>query len=270
MPGTPSGNCREDDGPFDDEPFDPRTLLVDDPGDGDEPWPGYPFSPENAPPDGDEAFLADLPSELAQEYLTVRGPARVSRSAAGFVHRQARRPRRGRVRGGRGAGRAGAGAGAGRVRPRRRRGRPGPAGAGESELIGFLCAARADGLVGRGAGGRGGDHAVPPPRRAGPGAAEQAPDRARRRGSRRRADPDRAAPRPGWSTSAAAWSACPRSAPRWPPGSSTGPAPWCSPTSSPPLDDEAARQDRRPGAAPRRRDDHRPAAPGAAPRGRAR
>ncbi len=55
MPGTPSGNCREDDDLFDEEPFDPRTLLVDDPGDFDEPWPGYPFSPDNAPPDEDDA-----------------------------------------------------------------------------------------------------------------------------------------------------------------------------------------------------------------------
>ena len=61
MPGNPPGNCREDDSPFDDEPFDPRTLLVDDdPGDFDEPWPGYPFSPENAPPDEDDA-VAGVP-----------------------------------------------------------------------------------------------------------------------------------------------------------------------------------------------------------------
>ena len=59
MPGTPSGNCREDDDPFLDEPFDPRTLLVDDPGDFDEPWPGYPFSPDNAPPDEDDVLLRE-------------------------------------------------------------------------------------------------------------------------------------------------------------------------------------------------------------------
>ncbi len=39
----------------DEQLFDPRTLLIDDdPGDFDEPWPGYPFSPENAPPDEDD------------------------------------------------------------------------------------------------------------------------------------------------------------------------------------------------------------------------
>ncbi len=76
MPMAPSGDLGPDrDRPWpadpdDEQPFDPRTLLVDDPVDEDEPWPGYPFSPENAPPDGDEAFLADLPAELAQEYLT--------------------------------------------------------------------------------------------------------------------------------------------------------------------------------------------------------
>ncbi|MGH3398131.1 MAG: hypothetical protein ACRDPO_25935, partial [Streptosporangiaceae bacterium] len=142
MPGTPSGNCREDDDPFDEEPFDPRTLVVDDPADGDEPWPGYPFSPENAPPDGDEAFLADLPSELAQEYLTGPWTGGDELSAAGFLHHQA-------------GGRNGAGFAAGGVLDGLE---PGPvlagfirdaagdgagrAGLGESELIGVLCAAR--------------------------------------------------------------------------------------------------------------------------------
>ena len=148
MPMAPSGDLGPDhDRPWpadldDEQPFDPRTLLVDDPVDEDEPWPGYPFSPENAPPDGDEAFLADLPAELAQEYLTEPWTGESELSAAGFLHHQ------------RGA-RNGAGFAAGGVLDGLE---PGPVlagfiqdavedgtglpGLGESELIGFLCAAR--------------------------------------------------------------------------------------------------------------------------------
>ena len=147
MPMAPSGDLGPGRGrprpadPDDEQPFDPRTLLIDEPVDEDEPWPGYPFSPENAPPDGDEAFLADLPAELAQEYLTDPWTGEDELSAAGFLHRQP-------------GSRNGAGFAAGGVLDGLE---PGPVlagfvrdaaedgaglpGLGESELIGVLCAA---------------------------------------------------------------------------------------------------------------------------------
>ncbi len=129
MPATPSGNCREDDSPFDNEPFDPRILLVDDdPGDLDEPWPGYPFSPENAPPDEDDVVAGDLwtgdGEAIPAGFLHREGGRRGSGFAAGGVL-DGLAP--GPVLAGFVAGAAGDGAGL--------------AGLGESELIGFLCAA---------------------------------------------------------------------------------------------------------------------------------
>ncbi len=151
MPVASSGNLGPDHGqrqqdeptgPSDEEPFDPRSLLIDDGDDFDEPWPGYPFSPENAPPDGDEAFLADLPAELAQEYLTDPWTGEDELSAAGFLHHKP-------------GSRSGAGFAAGGVLDGLE---PGPVlagfvrdaaadgaglpGLGESELIGVLCASR--------------------------------------------------------------------------------------------------------------------------------
>ena len=112
----------------DEQLFDPGTLLVDDAGDLGEPWPGYPFGPENAPPDEDDVVVGDL--------WTGAGEA----IPAGFLHREGGR---------RGSGFAAGGVLDGLV--------PGPVlarfvadsagdgpglpGLGESELIGVLCAA---------------------------------------------------------------------------------------------------------------------------------
>ncbi len=105
-----------------------------------EPWDEDPFDPDNAPPDGDEAFLADLPSDLAQEFLSGPWAGDGEAIPAGFLHRQGGR---------RGSGFAAGGVLDGLV--------PGPVlagfvagaaedgaglpGLGESELIGVLCAA---------------------------------------------------------------------------------------------------------------------------------
>ena len=110
-------------------------------GPDDGPWEVDPFDPDNAPPDGDEAFLADLPAELAREFLRSPWNGEDEVIGAGFLHH--------------GAGRKGTGFAAGGVLDQLE---PGPtlagfvrdvaaddaglAGLGESELIGFLFAAR--------------------------------------------------------------------------------------------------------------------------------
>jgi len=110
-------------------------------GPDDGPWEVDPFDPDNAPPGGDEAFLADLPADLAEEFLRSPWNGEDEVIGAGFLHH--------------GAGRKGTGFAAGGVLDQLE---PGPAltgflrdaaadhaglaGLGESELIGFLCAAR--------------------------------------------------------------------------------------------------------------------------------
>jgi hypothetical protein len=104
----------------------------------DGPWDEDPFDPDNAPPDGEEAFLADLPAELAEEYLSAPWAGEGEAIAAGFLHHT--------------GGRRGSGFAAGGALDQLA---PGPvlagfvaeaagglAGLGESALIGFLCASR--------------------------------------------------------------------------------------------------------------------------------
>ncbi len=112
----------------DEQPFDPRTLLIDDPGDFDEPWPGYPFSPDNAPPDEDDA-VAGVPWTGDGEAIP-----------AGFLHREGGRRGSGFAAGGVLDGLAPGPVLAGFVRDAAEDG-AGLPGLGESELIGVLCAA---------------------------------------------------------------------------------------------------------------------------------
>ena len=72
----------------DEQPFDPRTLLIDDAGDFDEPWPGYPFSPDNAPPDEDDAVAGAVDGEgeaIPAGFVHHEGGRRGSGFAAGGV-----------------------------------------------------------------------------------------------------------------------------------------------------------------------------------------
>ena len=102
----------------DEQLFDPRTLLIDDAGDLDEPWPGYPFSPENAPPDEDDVVAG-----------VTCGRGHGEAIPAGFLHREGGR---------RGSGFAAGGVLDGLV--------PGPV------LAGFVAGAAADGAGPGGAG----------------------------------------------------------------------------------------------------------------------
>jgi hypothetical protein len=97
------------------------------------------FDPATSPPDGDEAWLADLPAELRDEHLVDPWTGADEKIAAGFLHHD--------------GGRRGAGFAAGGVLDQLT---PGPvlagftaeaaagglANLGESELVGFLCAMR--------------------------------------------------------------------------------------------------------------------------------
>lgn len=63
---------------------------VGDPGD-DEPW-DEPFDPCTSPPDGDEAWLSNLPAELREEYLVDPWTGDDEKMAAGFLHHAVGRP----------------------------------------------------------------------------------------------------------------------------------------------------------------------------------
>ncbi len=112
----------------DEQPFDPRTLLIDDAGDVDEPWPGYPFSPDNAPPDPDDDVVVGGLWTGAGESIPV-----------GFLHRQGGRRGSGFAAGGVLDGLVPGPVLAGFVAEAAENGR-GLVELGESELIGFMCA----------------------------------------------------------------------------------------------------------------------------------
>ena len=66
-------------------------------GGADEPWVGdplgdpyddEPFDPDTSPPDGDEAWLADLPADRAEEYMSPAWTGAGEGFAAGFLHHE--------------------------------------------------------------------------------------------------------------------------------------------------------------------------------------
>ena len=136
MPGRPSGGAGGEDGPWDEDDLrggddlHGGDGLCGDDGLGDE------FSPDCGLPDGADGFVADLPAELREEYLTEPWTGAGESMAAGFLHHS--------------EGRAAAGFGAGGPLDRLA---PGPvlagfaadawdgglAELGESELVGVLC-----------------------------------------------------------------------------------------------------------------------------------
>ncbi len=231
-----------------------------------EPWDEDPFDPDNAPPDGDEAFLADLPSDLAQEFLSGPWAGDGEAIPAGFLHRQGGRR-------GRGSRRAGCWTGWRRGRCWRGSSRDaaedgaGLPGLGESELVGVLCAAE---------------------RMASWAAAQKAESvitLCRRRAAQARERKNKHLIEHVADEVAAALTLTGRAAnrlvavcgylerlPAVRAALAAGVIDWARAVvfadELAACDDEAAAEDRRAGAAPGRGDDHRAAAPGPAPRGR--